>query len=124
MEQDGFSRIASKGTKFTKIPGMGALMSGSKAKNRSTPESLLKYEQFFAMVHKDAQHSKGVQLTQLPNPTTGVVDIVQITFDLRALQSENVMAQRNAMANGIAMQNAMNAQLVAQSQEAITQQQG
>jgi hypothetical protein len=61
-------------------------------------------------------------LTQLPNPTTGVVDIVQITFDLRALQSENVMAQRNAMANGIAMQNAMNAQMVAQAQETITQQ--
>lgn len=122
MEKDGFSRIASKGTKFTKIPGMGVLMGGSMAKNRSTPESLLKYEQFFAMVHKDAQHSKGVQLTQLPNPTTGIVDIVQITFDLRALQSENVMAQRNTMANGISMQNAMKAQMIAQAQEAIAQQ--
>ena len=123
MEKDGFSRIASKGTKFTKIPGVGALMGGSSAKNRSTPESLLKYEQFFAMIHKDAQHSKGVQLTQLPNPTTGVVDIVQVTFDLRALQTENMLAQRNAMANGIAMQSAINAQMVAQTQDAITQQQ-
>lgn len=125
MAEDGLlMKPVSKGTKFTKIPGMGAFIGGNAAKNRSTPESLLKYEQFFAMIHKDAQHSKGVQLTQLPNPTTGVVDIVQVTFDLRALQAENVMAQRNAMANGIAMQSAMNAQMVAQAQEAIAQQQG
>jgi hypothetical protein len=124
MAEDGFARVASKGTKFTKIPGMSSLVGGSTAKNRSTPESLLKYEQFFALIHKDAQHSKGVQLTQLPNPTTGVVDIVQVTFDLRALQAENMLAQRNAMANGVAIQNAMNAQMMAQAQEAVAQQQG
>ena len=121
MSEDGFSRIASKGTKFNRIPGMTALMGGSQAKNRSTPESLLKYEQWFAMIHKDAQHSKGVQLTTLPNPTTGVVDIVQVTFDLRALQAETVLSQRNAMGTGVAMQNAMNAQLMAQQEAAIQQ---
>ena len=89
-------------------------MGSGSAKNRSTPESLLKYEQFFAMIHKDAQHSKGVSLTTLPNPTSGVVDIVQVTFDLRALQAENLLAQRNAMANGVAMQSAMNATMVQQ----------
>ena len=114
MAEEGFSRIASKGTKFTKIPGVSSLMGSSSAKNRSTPESLLKYEQFFAMIHKDAQHSKGVSLTTLPNPTSGVVDIVQVTFDLRALQAENLLAQRNAMANGVAMQSAMNATMVQQ----------
>jgi hypothetical protein len=114
MAEEGFSRIASKGTKFTKIPGVSSLMGSSSAKNRSTPESLLKYEQFFAMIHKDAQHSKGVSLTTLPNPTSGVVDIVQVTFDLRALQAENLLAQRNAMANGVAMQSAMNAAMVQQ----------
>lgn len=114
MAEDGFSRIASKGTKFTKIPGVSSLMGSGSAKNRSTPESLLKYEQFFAMIHKDAQHSKGVSLTTLPNPTSGVVDIVQVTFDLRALQAENLLAQRNAMANGVAMQSAMNAAMVQQ----------
>jgi len=122
MAEEGFSRIASKGTKFTRIPGMSAIMKSNSPKNRSTAESLLKYEPFFAMVHKDAQHSKGVQLTQLPNPTTGVVDIVQVTFDLRALQAESVMAQRNAMANGIAMQSAMNAQALPQQEATIQQQ--
>ncbi len=123
LAEDGLlMKPVSKGTKFTKIPGMGAFRGTNATKNRSTPESLLKYEQFFAMIHKDAQHSKGVQLTQLPNPTTGIVDIVQITFDLRALQSETVMAQRNTMANGVAMQNAINAQMVAQAQETIAQQ--
>jgi len=114
MAEEGFSRIASKGTKFTKIPGVSSLMGSGSAKNRSTPESLLKYEQFFAMIHKDAQHSKGVSLTTLPNPTSGVVDIVQVTFDLRALQAENLLAQRNAMATGVAMQSAMNATMVQQ----------
>ena len=74
-----------------------------------------------SMIHKDAQHSKGVQLTTLPNPTTGVVDIVQVTFDLRALQAETVLSQRNAMGTGVAMQNAMNAQLMAQQEAAIQQ---
>ena len=53
-------------------------------------------------------------MTTLPNPTSGVVDIVQVTFDLRALQAENLLAQRNAMANGVAMQSAMNAAMVQQ----------
>lgn len=127
MAEDGF-RVTSKGTKFTKIPGMSTLMGGSstQTKNRSTPESLLKYEQFFTMIHKDAQYSKGVQLTQLPNPTTGIVDIVQVTFDLRAIQAESMMAKRsamaNGMANGIAMQNAINQTQVVTPQ-AIAQEQ-
>lgn len=108
MEEDGF-RATSKGTKFTKIPGVKTLMGGSsKVKNRSTPESLMKYEQFFGMIHQDAQYSKGVTLTQLPNPVSGVVDIVQVTFDLRAIQAESLMAQRNAMGTGANMQSAMN----------------
>ena len=106
-EEGLLMKPVSKGTKFMKVPGMKSLMGGSSAQNRSTPESLLKYESFFEMIHKDAQHSKGVQLTQLPNPTSGVVDIVQITFDLRAIQSEAMMAQRNAMAMGMNMQNQM-----------------
>ena len=108
MAEDGF-RATSKGTKFTKIPGVKTLMGGSsKVKNRSTPESLLKYEQFFTMIHQDAQYSKGVTLNQLPNPVSGVVDIVQVTFDLRAIQAESMMAQRNAMGTGANMQSAMN----------------
>tara|TARA_R100000654_G_scaffold64746_2_gene92447 strand:+ start:438 stop:614 length:177 start_codon:yes stop_codon:yes gene_type:complete len=58
----------------------------------------------------------------LPNPVTGVVDIVQVTFDLRALQAESQMAQRNAMANGISMQTAMNAQALPQQEATIQQQ--
>jgi len=108
MAEQGF-RATSKGTKFTKIPGVKTLMGGSgKAKNRSTPESLLKYEQFFSMIHQDAQYSKGVTLNQLPNPVSGVVDIVQVTFDLRAIQAESMMAQRNAMGTGVNMQSVMN----------------
>jgi hypothetical protein len=71
------------------------------------------------MIHKDIQHSKGVQLNQLPNPTTGVVDIITITFDLRAIQSETMLAQRNAMARGMNMQNQMNNAILAGQQAAI-----
>ena len=78
------------------------------AKYRSSPESLMKYEHFFGMIHQDAQYCKGVTLTQLPNPVSGVVDIVQVTFDLRAIQAESLMAQRNAMGTGANMQSAMN----------------
>tara|TARA_R110000787_G_scaffold37741_4_gene95679 strand:+ start:9314 stop:10297 length:984 start_codon:yes stop_codon:yes gene_type:complete len=114
MADDGFARVASKGTKFTRIPGMSTLM-GSAPKNRSTAESLMKYEPFFDMVHKDSQHSKGVSLQQLPNPVTGVVDIVTITFDLRAIQSETMLAQRNAMGMGPNMQSQMNNAIMASS---------
>lgn len=108
MEADGF-RATSKGTKFTRIPGVKSLMGGGiKEKNRSTPESLLKYEQFFEMIHQDDKYSKGVTLTQLPNPVSGVVDIVQVTFDLRAIQAESMLAQRNAMGTGVNMQSVMN----------------
>jgi len=121
LESQGFKRFASKGTKFTKIPGMGALMAaGSTKTNRSTPDSLLKYDQFFAMIHKDAQHSKGIHLTQLPNPSTGVVDLVHITFDLRAIQSETLLAQRNAMGMGGNMQNQMNNAILGQQQGSTT----
>ncbi len=122
MAEEGFSRIASKGTKFTKIPGVSSLMGSGSSKNRSTPESLLKYEDFFALIHKDAQHSKGVSLTTLPNPTTGIVDIVQVTFDLRALQAESVLAQRNAMGTGVSMQNAMSTSMMQQQMPPVTQQ--
>ena len=119
MANDGIlMKPVSKGTKFMKVPGMKTLMRGSSAQNRSTPDSLLKYEPFFEMIHKDIQHSKGVQLNQLPNPTTGVVDIITITFDLRAIQSETMLAQRNAMAMGMNMQNQMNNAILAGQQAA------
>ena len=81
--------------------------------------SFLATEPFFEMIHKDIQHSKGVQLTQLPKPATGVVDIITITFDLRAIQSETMLAQRNAMAMGMNMQNQMNKAILAGQQAAI-----
>ena len=46
------------------------------------------------MVQQDAAHSKGVVLTQHANPLTGVADLVTITFDLRALQLEQVAQQQ------------------------------
>ena len=48
--------------------------------NRSTMESLQKYEPFFAMIQKDAAHSKGITMVQHPNPISGVADIVMVTF--------------------------------------------
>tara|TARA_Y100000004_G_C8943674_1_gene425284 strand:+ start:531 stop:1448 length:918 start_codon:yes stop_codon:yes gene_type:complete len=93
LAEDGFSKITSKGTRFMRVPGFSA----NTAKNRSTPESLMKYSQFFDMVQKDAQHSKGVTLTQHPNPITGVADLVTITFDLRALQIEQASQQQQAI---------------------------
>ena len=91
MAEEGFTKNVSKGTKFLRVPG---LMRGKGAVNRSTPESLAKYEQFFNMIHQDAQHSKGVTLTQHSNPMSGVADIVTITFDLRALQLEQMTQQQ------------------------------
>lgn len=90
LASEGFSRPVSKGTRFLKIPGMMK----SQKRNRSTPESLAKYEQFFKMVQQDAQYSKGVTLTQHPNPVSGVADLVTITFDLRALQMEQLKQQQ------------------------------
>lgn len=92
LEQEGFSKV-SKGTRFMRVPGFSG---SSKTQNRSTPESLLKYAEFFNMIQQDAQHSKGVTLTQHPNPVSGVADLVTVTFDLRALQMEQ-MAQQQKM---------------------------
>ena len=91
MAEDGFSKAVSKGTRFLKVPGFKGLRS---AKNRSTPESLSKYAPFFQMVQQDAQYSKGVTLTQHPNPITGVADLVTVTFDLRAMQLEQLSQQQ------------------------------
>jgi len=92
MEQEGFGKIVSKGTRFLKVPLLGS----SRAKNRSTPESLAKYGPFFQMIQKDAQYSKGVTLTQHPNPVTGVADLVTVTFDMRALQLEQMTNPQQA----------------------------
>ena len=99
--EDGFtSRKVSKGTRFMKVTGMGALTKGFKSTdNRSTPESILKYEQFFKMIHADAEHSKGVKLMQYENPISGIVDFVTVSFDLRILQTEQSLMQSNFVAN-------------------------
>jgi len=103
MNAEGL-RPVSKGTKFLKVPGMAALMGGSGAQNRSTTDSLLKYEPFFKMIQQDTKHKKGIVLTQYPNPITGVADLVSVTFDLRALQIGDAMLQRQTigLSNGIA----------------------
>jgi len=90
MEKEGFFlKPVSKGTKFMKVPGIGGLTNGFRSsKNRSTPESIKKYEPFFKMVQQDASHSKGVKVNQYENPISGVVDIVTVSFDLRILQTE------------------------------------
>ena len=92
MASEGFGKKVSKGTRFLRVPGL----TGKSARNRSTPESLMKYEPFFDMVQKDAQYSKGVTMTQHPNPLTGVADLVTVTFDLRAMQME-LMTQQSQM---------------------------
>lgn len=89
MAQEGFGKVVAKGTRFLRVPGL----TGKAQKNRSTPESLMKYEPFFRMVQQDAQYSKGVVMTQHPNPMTGIADLVSITFDLRALQMEQLTQQ-------------------------------
>ncbi len=111
MASEGFDKAVSKGTRFLKVPGF----SGKTKKNRSTPESLMKYEPFFRMVQQDTQYSKGVTMTQHPNPLTGVADLVTVTFDLRALQMEQ-MGQMAQM--GIAQQQMQNVDpaIVAQQQ--------
>lgn len=108
LETDGFSKKVSKGTRFQKIPGVGGLMKGMQRKtNRSTMESLQKYEPFFAMIQKDAAHSKGITMVQHPNPISGVADIVMVTFDLRALQLENQSMQNQYLGMGASV-NMMN----------------
>tara|TARA_R110002096_G_scaffold73787_4_gene174928 strand:- start:3154 stop:4107 length:954 start_codon:yes stop_codon:yes gene_type:complete len=96
MSDDGFKPV-SKGTKFLKVPGLSTLTAGmvGNNNNRSTTESLKKYEPFFSLIQQDAKHKKGITLTQYPNPITGISDLVTVTFDLRALQIEDAMAQRN-----------------------------
>lgn len=91
LAEDGFAPATSKGTRFLRVPGMKSSVT---PKNRSSPEQLLKYQDFFRMVQQDAAHSKGVVLTQHANPLTGVADLVTITFDLRALQLEQVAQQQ------------------------------
>ena len=89
LQSEGLSRPASVGTKFLRVPGLSA----PKTKNRSTTESLLKYEPFFKMIQQDTQHQKGITMTQHPNPVSGVADLVTVTFDLRALQIQDAMKQ-------------------------------
>ena len=89
LESEGLSKPASLGTKFLRVPGLAA----SKTKNRSTTQSLLKYEPFFKMIQQDVQHQKGITMVQHPNPISGVADLVTVTFDLRALQIQDTMKQ-------------------------------
>ena len=89
LENEGITRPVSRGTKFLRVAGL----SSAKVQNRSTNESLLKYEPFFRMVQQDVQHQKGISMNQHPNPITGVADLVTITFDLRALQIQESMKQ-------------------------------
>jgi len=93
LQSEGLSRPASIGTKFLRVPGL----SPSKTRNRSTTESLIKYEPFFRMIQQDTQHQKGITMTQHPNPISGVSDLVTITFDLRALQIQDSMKQRGTI---------------------------
>jgi len=89
LQSEGLSRPASLGTKFLRVPGLAA----PKTKNRSTTQSLLKYEPFFKMIQQDVQHQKGITMVQHPNPISGVADLVTVTFDLRALQIQDTMKQ-------------------------------
>ena len=90
-------------------PGMGALTKGFKSTdNRSTPESILKYETFFKMIHSDAEHSKGIKIMQYENPISGIVDFVTVSFDLRILQTEQNLMQSNFIANQNLTANQMN----------------
>ena len=112
MAEEGFGKAVSKGTRFLRVPGLGG---GSKAKNRSSPESLMKYEPFFRMVQQDAQYSKGVTMTQHPNPMTGISDLVTVTFDMRAMQMEQ-LSQQSAMGINPQMQQQMQQQMMEQAQ--------
>ena len=93
LESEGVTRPTSIGTRFLRVPGLA----GRKPANRSTPDSLLKYEPFFREVQKDANSQKGITLTQHPNPISGVADLVTVTFDLRALQIQTAIEQNNTI---------------------------
>lgn len=93
LESEGVTRPTSIGTRFLRVPGL----TGRKPANRSTPDSLLKYEAFFREVQKDANSQKGITLTQHPNPISGVADLVTVTFDLRALQIQTAIEQNNTI---------------------------
>ena len=96
LESDGISRSVSKGTKFLRVPSMFG--GGTKSPmNRSSVESLTKYEPFFKMVYQDSKHKKGITINQHANPITGVADIVTMTFDLRALQLHDLAAQQSTI---------------------------
>ena len=94
MAEEGFSKVVAKGTRFLRVPG---LRGSGTPRNRSTPESLAKYAQFFQMIQQDSQYSKGVTLTQHPNPVTGIADLVTVTFDMRALQLEHLSQQQQVI---------------------------
>ena len=98
-----------------RVPG---LTGKSRTKTRSTPESRMKYEPFFRMVQQDSQYSKGVSMTQHPNPMTGIADLVTVTFDLRALQMEQMgqMAQMGIAQQQMQQQQQIDPNMVAQQQ--------
>jgi hypothetical protein len=89
LQSEGLSKPASMGTKFLRVPGLSA----PKSRNRSTTQSLMKYEPFFRMIQQDTQHQKGITMTQHPNPISGVADLVTVTFDLRAIQIQEASKQ-------------------------------
>ena len=68
------------------------------------------------MIQQDAQYSKGVVLNQHVNPVTGVADLVTVTFDMRALQLEQMNQGNIANAMVQAQQN-----LTPQEPIAVTQ---
>lgn len=91
---EGISRPVSQGTKFMRVPGLPSI---HKNRNRSTTDSLIKYEPFFKMIQQDVQYQKGITLTQHPNPLSGVADLVTVTFDLRALQLQDLQRQNSTI---------------------------
>ena len=109
---EGISRPVSQGTKFMRVPGLPSM---HKNRNRSTTDSLIKYEPFFKMIQQDVQYQKGITLTQHPNPLSGVADLVTVTFDLRALQLQDLQRQNSTI--GVpAVNNAVNAAVPQQQQ--------
>ena len=48
------------------------------------------------------RNTAGVKINQYENPITGLVDFVQVSFDLRVLQTEAQYVQNNPM-TGTAM---------------------
>ena len=56
MAQEGFGKAVAKGTRFLRVPGL----TGKTQKNRSTPESLMKYEPFLEWCNKMHNTQKGL----------------------------------------------------------------